>query len=110
VRELEISVVDGDQVEEENWLELHPQWTIKTAIGCSFELAEETIGLIEYTNGVYEVGIGEPLRPYIKIYGGYKRPEAYAAFWTTVQVRAMIGEPTDFPGDDSDKPNAPYAE
>ena len=110
MRELEISVINGDEVEDGNWKELHPEWVINVLSGCEFDLAEETIGLIEYVNGYYEVGIGEPLRPYIKVYGGYKRPEAYATFWTTVQVRAMIGEPTDFPGDDSDKPNAPYAE
>jgi len=98
VREFQVEVTQGSDVPNDGtWRELHPNKEIKEAVSCEFELAEEVVALIQYTDGIYEVGIGETMRPYIHLYTGPDRATAYASWWTGVQVRSMLGEPTEFP-------------
>ena len=75
------------------WTELHPDKTIGSMTVCWFDAAEEVIGLIRYTENMvglfqYEVGIGESLRPYDKLYAGSSEKDAEERFWQAVTLHA----------------------
>jgi hypothetical protein len=63
---------------------------LKAIQGCSFDLAEETIGLLEYEDGVYEVGVGECLRPYTCLYSGEIAEKASDVFIREIMKRAYV--------------------
>jgi hypothetical protein len=71
-----------------------PYQEIDGAVFAEFALAEEVIGLLRYkqqTGFSYEVGIGEPLRPYQRLYFGMSAQDAEERFWqaVTMHVRNM---------------------
>jgi hypothetical protein len=71
----------------EAWKELQgpPVMAIRMAILAGFGFAEEVIGLLEYEDGWFMVGIGESLRPFDKRYEGHDRVNAETAFWNALQ-------------------------
>jgi hypothetical protein len=89
IRDITITTVEGKDVEG-SWKEIaQPGHTITTATFCEFGLAEEVIGLIEYDKGkCFEVGIGESLREYDRLYLGWTEREAEERFWQAVTLHA----------------------
>jgi hypothetical protein len=68
--------------------------TLEDAVFAEFDFAEEVICLLRYkdrTGYCYEVGIGESLRPYERLYLGRTEREAEDRFWqaVTLHVRNM---------------------
>jgi hypothetical protein len=53
-----------------SWSSVRPGEAIKALQGVSFGFAEEVLGLVEYTDGTFLVGIGESLRPFLELYRG----------------------------------------
>jgi hypothetical protein len=62
------------------WESLDKERTIETLQGVVFGLAEEVIGLVQYTDGTYRVGVGESLRPFYELYVGPSALEASSIF------------------------------
>src|SRR5580704_476893 len=69
----------GDPKDSPEWQSLRDV-PIKQLQGCSFGFAEEVIGLVEWEDGVFTVGIGESMRPYHPKYEGTDAEEASKAF------------------------------
>jgi len=89
MRDCTIETVTQDFPEE--WQSVNPDKLIESLTTCEFELAEEVIGLVRYIDGTFEVGIGESLRPYSRLYSGAYRETANERFWqaVTLHVRNM---------------------
>lgn len=79
------------------YAETSPEWAslrevpLKVLQGCSFGAAEEVIGLLEYEDGLFVVGIGECLRPFIQLYEGRDVEQASDAFARAIIERAYEG-------------------
>jgi hypothetical protein len=69
---------------------MHPELKIKEATFCEFGFAEEVIGFIKYDSGDFEVGIGESLRPYQRLYFGRSESAAEERFWESVTVSVRM--------------------
>lgn len=72
------------------WGEVVDTRIITRAQMCWFDFAEETIALMEFKDGTFEVGIGEPLRPYDQVYLGTEGKKALGMFFDTVQDHAAL--------------------
>jgi hypothetical protein len=72
--------IEFGDTKDAHWNSVRPERTIKALQGASFGFAEEIIGLIEYTDGSFLVGIGESMRPFIELYDGTSAEEASDAF------------------------------
>jgi hypothetical protein len=66
------------------WASLRENAVPKRGTFCEFGFAEEVIGLLEYADGAYEVGIGESLRPYHRLYFGADMEVASRTFFEAV--------------------------
>jgi hypothetical protein len=61
---------------------------IKEGTFASFGLGEEVVGHLTMADGTFEVGIGEPMRPYIQLYTGDDEIKAADAFWDALERAA----------------------
>jgi hypothetical protein len=74
------------------WADVIAGRDLRQATAAEFDLAEETIALLEFTDGTYEVGVGECLRPYCQVYAGADRDQAGEEFWRLVRGHADAWE------------------
>lgn len=77
----------GDQDNSPEWYMLRDK-PITALQGCSFGFAEEIIGLIEYSDGTFLVGVGESMRPFILLYEGRDAEQASQIFFLEILDRA----------------------
>lgn len=83
-------VSDLSDIVEENWIRVIDGREVETihALDCGF--AEESVMLIEFTDGSYEVGRGESLRPYEQLYVGRDGMAALRAFLEAIEHAATL--------------------
>jgi hypothetical protein len=77
------------------WHEVVGERQVRTVLHAEFGLAEENLVLMGFTDGTYEVGVGESMRPYDVVYVGNDSEAAYAA-WAgkLADLAGPIEEPT----------------
>ncbi|MGE5133208.1 MAG: hypothetical protein ACM32E_09905 [Gemmatimonadota bacterium] len=80
-------IVSGE-VPSQAWLDVIGGRKLLSITTAEFGAAEELLGLLEFVDGTYEVGLGEPLRPYARLYLGDSRREAHGKFWNEVRAHA----------------------
>ena len=86
MRDVSISLVPVEDIDD-NSKEVAGEHTIDNGTFAVFDFAEEVIGLLRYNNGrCFEVGIGESLRPYERLYMGWSEAEAEERFWQAVTL------------------------
>jgi len=76
---------DYDSVVSDTWKAVIGDRSLKIGYWCEYDLAEEIIGCMIFHDGTCEVGIGEVLRPYEKLYLGDK-PEVGFERWMQAVV------------------------
>ena len=68
------------KVTEGSWKEVIGDRKLQSIILCEYGFAEEVIAMMEFVDGSFEVGIGESLRPYKRLYEGMELEEATKSF------------------------------
>ena len=68
-----------------SWSTIIGERELHSAIYVEYGIAEEVIALLEFKDGSFEVGIGECLRPYNKLYSGKDREKASRIFLEAVK-------------------------
>lgn len=87
-RDFEIRSVDRADIDNNGiWQEAIGR-RIDALVLAEFGLAEEVVGLARCPDGSFAVGIGEPLRPFRKVYDGQDQSAASAAFIQTIEALA----------------------
>lgn len=69
------------------WLAVIGGRRLVSASFCEFGPAEETVGLLAFADGTYEVGVGESLRPYARVALTDDRREAHRVWWEQIRTR-----------------------
>jgi len=69
----------------EGWLGVIGDRKLSCMYACEFGFAEEVIALMFFEDGTSEVGIGESLRPYLKVYEGKDLEKALQKFFEVIQ-------------------------
>lgn len=90
VREFEVSTGEGTKVLGSAWRGVYGDAVVLSATVAEFGIAEEVVGLIHYEDESHEVGIGEALRPYRRLYLGLSEAEAFEVWWKAVKELASL--------------------
>lgn len=75
-------ILPGEELSP-GWSEVVGNNSYEAIYNTDFGLGDMSVSLIVYSNGLYEVGVGEALRPYRGLYFGRdpeKAVEAYISF------------------------------
>jgi len=83
MREFEIYLIYGKELENigDGWKGIIEDRKVENILTVEFGFAEEVICLIEFTDGTFEVGVGESMRPYSQRYIGDSRGVASVTFY-----------------------------
>jgi hypothetical protein len=87
-RPFELTTAVGAEIPGE-WRAIDPTRTIGRAIAVNYEFAEETIAMLYYTDHTVEVGVGESLRPYERLYKGSNYNKASEEFVRAIMQRSF---------------------
>lgn len=91
IREFTITTLGDDLTQiGPSWLEVAGNRSVERVIVCEFDAAEEVIGLLSFTGGTYEVGIGEALRGYEVLYLGTSDLMAFDKWLGAVREHVWI--------------------
>jgi len=75
------------------WVSVIGDRTVSMIHACEFGLAEETIACLIFDDGTCEVGIGECMRPYSRLYLGSDPKVGFRRFMEVVVMHTtMMGE------------------
>jgi hypothetical protein len=77
---------ETNAVLEGAWAEIVGDRKLTLLYAVEYGFAEETIAMMGFESGSYEVGIGESLRPYDRLYLGIWEHEAENRFWQAVTL------------------------
>lgn len=99
IRDVEITTFNDRDELPSAWQEVVGDRLFVRMTMATFGFAEESIGLIVFRgdpggNNLFEVGIGEALRPYHMLYRGYYEHVAEVRFWRVLTLTAR-GMPAD---------------
>ena len=86
------------------WAEVVGDRELESGYWAEYGFAEEVIGILHFKDGTFEVGIGEPLRPYQVLYAGSDFVAAQERFWQAVRLHTQLDLVEDEGGDVSEVP------